>query len=207
MSGPTLNSDKYNWTCAGSCGGASQSCSAYVLPQVGKCGDSFVSGSNSLVNTLPADSIICKRGNPINKIEVADKFTWTCQGTGGAASSNVCTAMKVGEGQTATTFSTSTPVTSLTVTGRITPNIVNKGQYCTLSDLEYTTNAGANNQLIACSVYRGSNVYPDKSTATLNYQVEPGYDYEFRCADFNPPYMSNKTKPLKCVLNPSVIER
>jgi len=206
ISGPTLSGDKYNWVCQATCGGNPASCSAYAMPQVGKCGDQFTSGSTAFVETLPDASIICKRGNPTSPIVGSDNFTWKCTGNGGASDSEICTAKKVSEGQIATIFSTSTPVTYLTVTGRITPNIVNKGQYCTLSDLEYTTNPGANDSLVACGVYRGALEYPDKAESTLNYQVEPGYEYEFRCRDYNTG-VEGKTQPLKCVLNPTILER
>ena len=206
VDGPTLSGDKYNWVCRATCGGSPVSCSAYAMPQVGKCGDPFVSGVDAFVDTLPSSEIICKRGNPTTPTVTDETFTWKCAGTGGAADSGICTATKVGDDQTATVFSTSTPVTYLTVTGRITPNIVNKGQYCTLSDLEYTTNPGANDSLVACGVERGGKAYPDKSDSVLNYQVEPGYDYVFRCRDYNTG-LEGSTKPLKCVLNPSILER
>jgi hypothetical protein len=176
------------------------------MPQVGKCGDSFVA-STALVDELPTDSsLLCKRGDPINKTSSETSFTWKCSGTSGSADSGICTAQKVGEGQTVTVFSTSTPVTALTVTGRITPNIVNKGQYCTLSDLEYTTNPGANDSLVACGVYRGAQTYSDQAPSTINYQVEPGFEYVFKCKDANTG-VEGSTNPLKCVLNPTIIER
>jgi hypothetical protein len=80
-----------------------------------------------------------------------------------------------------------------------------------LSDLEYTTNKGANDSFVVCNVYRGTQVYADKAVSTTGYQVEPGYDYVFRCNDLTPPPLGTgtegKTQPLKCVLNPVIIER
>ena len=205
-----LFENTYKWLCQGTYGGSNASCQAEALPQVGKCGDYFSQDSTALVEELPSDNaILCKRGLAKNISSSTTDFSWSCAGVGGAISSGVCKATKVSDGQTATVFSTSTPVKTLTVTGRITPNIVNKGQYCSLSDLEYTTNKGADDSYVICGVERNRVPYPDKSLTTTNYQVEPGYEYVFKCQDYSPTGIraTGETKPLKCVLNPTILER
>lgn len=208
----TTNGNTYKWSCIGTYGGVNDSCQAEMLPQVGKCGDLFEEGSDTIVSSLPDNSYLCKRGNSTSVNTTDEEYTWRCAGTGGAASSGTCTANRVQEGQTATNLASSTlgtPVTQLNVTARITPNIVNKGDFCALSDLEYTTNTGADDSFVVCNVYRGTQVYEDKNKTETGYQVEPGYEYVFRCTDITPGGLglNDQSQNLKCVLNPSVIER
>jgi hypothetical protein len=208
----TISQNTYKWSCQGSYGGSDAFCQSEMLPQIGKCGDSFTSGSTALVEELPKEnSILCRNGVATNFDSSSTDFSWICTGSGGAGNSEICKANKVGEGQTVTTFSTSTPVTNLDVSGRVTPNIANKGQYCTLSDLEYTTNPGADDSFVVCNVYRGNQVYSDQNLSTTGYQVEPGYDYIFRCNDLTLPPLgfgaTGETNPLKCLLNPTILER
>ncbi len=202
----------YKWTCGGTYGGSDDMCQAEKLPQVGKCGELFESGSDTVISTLPDNSYLCKRGTAGNINSSDTQYSWICQGSGGAASSGTCIAKRAQNGENTTPIASSTsgfPVTQLKVTGRITPNIVNKGDFCTLSDLEYTTNTGADDSFVACNVYRGSQVYEDQNKTKTGYQVEPGSEYFFKCSDITPGGLGLKgqSPSLKCVLNPSVLER
>lgn len=202
----------YKWSCIGTYGGSDDLCQAEKLPQVGKCGDLFESGTDTVVSSLPDNSYLCKRGTAGSINSSDTQYSWVCEGSGGAASSGTCVAKRAQNGEALTNLGSSTlgnPVTQLKVTGRITPNIVNKGDFCSLSDLEYTTNTGADDSFIACNVYRGSQIYEDKDRSKTGYQVEPGSEYFFKCADITPGGLglTGQSPSLKCLLNPSVLER
>ena len=202
----------YDWNCLGTYGGDNSICKAEMQPTIGKCNDLFVDGS-TVVSELPDDNFLCKTGSiksPAQLNSISNLWTWVCDGLGGAAESGLCkVTQKTSEEQEVTNIE-DIELTELSVSGRITPNIVNKGQYCTLSDLQYKTNPGADNSFIVCNVYKGkiaqANIYLDKDVNKDGHQVEPGFDYYYSCEDYSTKVTANPIV-LKCVLNPSVIER
>ena len=207
------NSTKsYDWNCLGTYGGNDSICKAEMQPTIGKCNDLFVDGS-TVVSEIPSDNFLCKTGSVKGTAQlntISNLWTWVCDGLGGAAESGLCkVTQKTSDDQEVTEIE-DIRLTELSVTGRITPNIVNKGQYCTLTDLQYKTNPGADNSFIVCNVYKGkilpANVYLDKDNSKDGHQVEPGYDYYYSCEDYATK-VAAKPIVLKCVLNPVVIER
>jgi len=196
----------------GTYGGNNSICKAEMQPTVGRCNDLFVTG-NTIVSELPSDNFLCKTGSiksPAQLNSISNLWTWVCDGLGGAAESGLCKAtQKTSEDQQVTEIE-DIKLTELSVTGRITPNIVNKGQYCTLTDLQYKTNPGAD-AFVVCNVYKGK-VAPgyivlDADPNKIGHQVSPGYDYYYSCETQEPPKIKADSVVLKCVLNPAVLER
>jgi hypothetical protein len=220
------NLSNYTWSCAGTYGGSDASCKAEKLPQFGRCGDLFNSNSNTVLDLLPTNpSLLCYRGELKNKLEDEDKYTWICSGIGGAPDSGLCIAKKPKDELPVTTDltkienSTSTKIipvtiTELTVSAKIIP-IADKGKYCTLTDLQYTTNPGADTSNVLCNVYqvagkKSPQKYSDQDAVKQGYQVSPGYQYYFGCGIFNldteKQTKFEKSKTMWCYLNPSVKE-
>lgn len=199
----------YTWTCAGTNGGNTVSCSAN-RSIAGQCGSSVDTCNSGTPSSSPADS--------------PTQYLWTCSGINGGSSAN-CSLNKPVEPppppppttsctspysecqglicaynslcQSATSVASSGPVV---LESRLTPNIQDKDKDCDLS--WYLTGA---TQGLICNVYVGQNIYIDHDGSTAGYQLETGGEYQILCKDSNGV---NKavSKNLKCVINPSVNE-
>jgi len=93
-----------------------------------------------------------------------------------------------------------TTLTSL----RVTPAIVNRGDYCTISAITRNIPTGGN-----CSLYKTGNEitpYQDKKSDELNIQVEPSYKYVYICKNAGNVVIA-RSKELFCALNPTIFER
>jgi hypothetical protein len=84
----TSVASRYNWSCLGSGGGGSGSCSAPTIVN-GSCG----SANNMAVASAPTTSL-CNSGNPSLVASGLNSFTWTCSGLNGGSSPS-CAAPKV----------------------------------------------------------------------------------------------------------------
>jgi hypothetical protein len=201
--GTTISGDKYKWTCRGSCGGSTASCQAKVMPQVGKCSSFFELGKDTVVQVLPTDSkFLCSAGTPKNITQNDNYYTWICEGSGGSVSSDICRARITDDAPDLVLIR----VEKLEVTARITPPIVNPGEYCNIVDIDYKTNAGADTSLVSCNIYRNNIVHEDRDPSKLGHQVEPKFEYIFKCIDVATGLQA-QTKPMTCVLNPVINER
>lgn len=200
----------YTWTCAGTNGGNTVSCSANrsIAGQCASSVDVCIAGTPS---SLPDDS--------------STQYLWTCAGINGGSTAN-CSLNKPVEPpqpppqpatsctspysecqglicaysslcQSATSVASSGPVV---LESRLTPNIQDKDKDCDIS--WYLTGA---TQGLICNVYMGQNIYFDHDTNTPGYQLETGGEYQILCKDGSGV---NKavSKNLKCVVNPSVNE-
>ena len=204
------------WNCLGTYGGNNASCNISYVPTSGKCNDLFVDGSNS-VSVLPATGFLCKKGT-VKSTDVAfdsinSVWSWVCKGTGGNPDSGTCSVKKSVDptvDPTVTTVDAKVTTEKITVSGRITPNIVNKGQFCTLTDLNYEVYPKNADALVLCDVYKGkvdpASVVYDADLSKVGHQVGPGFDYYYSCKDLNSDKVSESVV-MKCVLNPIVIER
>ena len=89
-----------------------------------------------------------------------------------------------------------------TVDARLTPNIVNRESFCTATSTLSSSIPG-----ITCNVYKtGQNeIYVDISSES-NFQVEPGFRYNYICKDLSGVEVA-RSRELYCAINPSVFER
>lgn len=208
----TTSDASNDWQCLGTYGGENDACNASVQPAEGKCNDLFNDGSNS-VSVLPADGFLCKRGFVKNKTlpnEISNLWTWICSGTGGYQDSGLCSVKKSADPTVDPVVDAKVTAEKLTVTGRITPNIVNKGQYCTLTDLNYEVYPKNSEAFVVCNVHKGKidgAIVLDADLTKTGHQVSPGYDYYYSCQTLTAPIITASPVVLKCVLNPSIIER
>jgi len=79
-------SGPWDWTCAGSGGGATDSCSANLSVN-GVCG----TASGAYRTTAPSGSILCSAGTA-SAVSGSGPWTWTCAGLYGGTTSGTCTS-------------------------------------------------------------------------------------------------------------------
>jgi hypothetical protein len=162
--------------------------------------------------TESINQALCSFGDPISIVITNITSTdsdganysqaWTCKGIGIGSSDQDCVLR--------TKYVAGYPVISTPINARLTPNIVNVGQTCSVSILD--SNLSTIMASSTCSVYLDSNPpvsYPaggDFVSPSGLPQVEPGKDYKVLCKDKNTDEVTHTSKILKCVLNPSVRE-
>lgn len=86
-SSSVIGSGPWTWTCAGSSGGVSPSCSANLIVN-GACGSS----NGADLNSIPSTNL-CSLGNATT-VTGTGPWTWSCTGLNGGSSSSTCSARK-----------------------------------------------------------------------------------------------------------------
>jgi len=93
-------SGPWNWTCAGTSGGADVSCATLNLPVAGACG----SKNGKYASTTPTGTEACATGTVTG---MTGTYSWTCAGLDGGASSGACATVAANYGlQTYSTVGT-----------------------------------------------------------------------------------------------------
>jgi hypothetical protein len=100
---------------------------------------------------------------------------------------------------TCASLDTSQTIDNVTVSARLTPNIVNSGQYCTAT----WTITGDDDSAYSCDVYGVGQIqkYVDKDTVKGGVQVEPGYKYQVICANNSNSSLISKSQDVNCFKN------
>ncbi len=176
----------------------------------------IIDGVCSYTPNSYADSIgqaLCSSGIPtpitITEIIPADlngaKYSqaWRCDGEGVGSSGQDCVLRT----KYASVFSAEPTL----LNARLTPNIVNMGEICSVSILD--PNLSTIMASSTCAIYLDSNP-PTSYSAGGNFadqtnlpEVDPGKDYKILCKDkIVPTKITHTSKTLKCVLNPIVKE-
>jgi len=95
------------------------------------------------------------------------------------------------------------PPTPISINARLTPNIVNRGSFCTATSTISNLTAGT-----TCNIYKTgqeSIAYSDQNTSLNDPQLEPGFRYVYICKDSTTEVA--RSRELYCAANPSVLER
>ena len=96
------------------------------------------------------------------------------------------------------------PSEPITIDARLTPNIVNRGSFCTATSTISNLITGT-----TCNIYKTgqeSMVYNDQDNSKPDIQLEAGSRYIYICKDSSNIEVA-RSRELYCAINPSILER